>query len=461
MRSVLPPPGGYLPAHNGAIMRIVSTRYLPLLALACSDYALETNTKPTAAGLPAIVADPGEIAVEGVCSDESRDIIVQNEGEAPLTLSALTIEGEGWELTAAPGLPHTLGVGESTLITVTGTDGDAALVIYSDDGDSPETRILLSAIANTPPEARIISPTAAEVVAEGSDLALLGYVYDAEQGAETLGITWSASVDGVVSTAAALPDGTASVDWLATSRSAGAQTIDLFATDDCGLSTTASADFCQEGPFSYDALSLASWHYEGAAAWDSGNTWLALTPADQNQVGTAFETSATVNADDVNIEFYFYIGDGTGADGISLTVLDAARMTTYLGGTGCGIGYGGSASCTAGPALPGWSLEIDTYYNSEADPTADDHLAFTFDGDVDGFVAWAALPEMENTGWHLASVRVLAPRLTVAIDGTTYIDQDVPGNFSFNGYVGFTAGTGGETNRHLIDELTITDYRCD
>ena len=447
--------------RGSAILPHLMRRLAPLLVVACSDYALETSKTPAEGGLPTIAVDPGQIDITGVCSTEARDILIENQGDATLTLSAISIDGDGWDLVASPSLPHTLGIGESTLVSVEGSDGDAALIIDSDDLDTPRLQVPLSAIANTPPVVRIDSPTSAQVIAENADLALLGYVHDDEQGAETLGITWAASIDGVVSTAGALADGTAAATWVAAGRTAGAQRLDLSATDDCGLATTASADFCQEGASTYDALSLAAWHYEGAAYWDSGNTWIELTPAVTDQVGSAFETSTPVNADDVQIEFYFYIGDGSGADGISLTALDTARMTSYLGGTGCGIGYGGSADCTSGPALPGWSLEIDTYYNSGVDPTGDDHLAFTFDGDVDGYVAWATLPEMENTGWHLATVRILSPRLTVAIDGTTYIDQDVAGNFAFNAFVGFTAGTGGDTNRHLIDELTITDYRCD
>jgi hypothetical protein len=42
-----------------------------------------------------------------------------------------------------------------------------------------------------------------------------------------------------------------------------------------------------------------------------------------------------------------------------------------------------------------------------------------------------------------------------------YIDQDVAGFTAFSAWVGFTAGTGGETNEHRIDELTVTDYSCD
>ena len=50
--------------------------------------------------------------------------------------------------------------------------------------------------------------------------------------------------------------------------------------------------------------------------------------------GTAFQTSATVPAGSVSIEFLFYIGDGSGADGISLTALDVNRMSGFLGSSG-------------------------------------------------------------------------------------------------------------------------------
>ena len=35
---------------------------------------------------------------------------------------------------------------------------------------------------------------------------------------------------------------------------------------------------------------------------------------------------------------------GTGADGISLTALDQSRMTGFLGGAGCGLGYGAAGA---------------------------------------------------------------------------------------------------------------------
>lgn len=211
----------------------------------------------------------------------------------------------------------------------------------------------------------------------------------------------------------------------------------------------------------YDALDIGAWHYEGVAAYDEVETLLVLTDDTQDVVGTAFDTRTRVSGAEVDIAFNVFVGGGSGADGLSLTLLDADRATSFVGGSGCGIGYGGDAACTSGPPLPGWSLEIDTYHNGEADPTEQDHLAFTFDGDVDGYRAWSALPEMEDTGWHLVEVHVDAPRLQVSVDGTSYIDQDIAGTWDFDAYVGFTAGTGSLTNRHLVDSLQVTDYACD
>ena len=147
--------------------------------------------------------------------------------------------------------------------------------------------------------------------------------------------------------------------------------------------------------------------------------------------------------------------------GISLTALDVNRMTTFLGGAGCGIGYGDDPACTSGPGLPGWSIEVDTWFNDGQDPTPEDHLMFTFDGDIDDGEVWMTLPEMEDNGWHTMEVTVVAPRVKVSIDGFTYIDQDIPGYYAFPAYVGFTAGTGGSTNTHLIDSLVVEQLVCD
>ena len=77
-----------------------------------------------------------------------------------------------------------------------------------------------------------------------------------------------------------------------------------------------------------------------------------------------------------------------------------------------------------------------------------------------GVTAWATLPEMEDGAWHTMAVEVHAPRVTVTIDGVTYIDEDISGYFDFPAYVGFTAATGSLTNYHLIDALEVTQLVC-
>lgn len=436
-------------------------RWLPLaLAVACSEYALDGKNPDPEPASPDVEVSPGRVDASGHCADTDAQVEIRNAGTGTLTVSAVAVEGEGWTL-APMTLPARLGAGEATLALLTGTDGDATLVVESDDAVDPVLEIPLVATRNGPPTVSIVDPADGAVLAEGVDVALTGVVGDAEDAADALAVAWTSDATGTLSTSPAAADGTTTVDWPANARASGPQAVTLTATDTCGLSAEATLSVCQDGAYTYDALDLTAWHFEGVAAYDATNGWLQLTDAAPDRVGSAFETSAPVNGDNVEIDFLFYMGDGTGADGISLTALDTTRMTTYLGGTGCGIGYGGDAGCTAGPALPGWSIEIDSYYNGGYDPTEDDHVAFTFDGDVDGPAAWAALPEMEDTGWHRMVVRVLAPRVTVTVDGVTYIDQDVSGTFAFPAYVGFTAGTGGETNAHLIDALQVTDYACD
>ena len=357
--------------------------WLAVLLVGCSDYALNNEKEPASDGHPKLVTDPASLTLSGLCEPASRDVLLQNEGKGTLRIEAITVEGDGWSITSAPSMPLSLEPGEGTLVGLEGRDGEAQLVIHSNDDES-RLEVPLRASANVPPTATIASPYADEVVPEGVDTVLTGSASDEEDDSQDLLVEWSASVDGVLGGDPPDRDGTTTYAWPASARTTGPQSVSLTVTDSCGDSTVATVGFCQDGANSYDALSLATWHYEGSAAWDSAGGSLLLTPAAGNQVGSAFETSTPVNADNVDISFYVYVGGGTGADGLSLTALDAARMTGFLGGSGCGIGYGGSADCTAGPALPGWSLELDTYYNGGVDPTGDDHLAFTFDGDVDG-----------------------------------------------------------------------------
>lgn len=427
-----------------------------LFLLGCSDYKLAgEGDDPVGA-----IADVEVSVVDGpVCAAPAVvDVTVASAGDAPLTISDLAVDGAGWTLDPVT-LPLTLAAGESTALHITGTSGPGSLYVVTDDPDEGTVTVPLTFEVNAAPTVSIDAPTAGTVFPDDADVTLVGTVGDDLDAPDALALAWSSTQAGTLSTAPADASGATSVTWSA--RDAGPHTLSLTATDSCGASTTATLDVCQQGAYTYDALDLTAWHYEGHSRYDEANAWLELTDTGVDEVGSAFETSTEVDGTSVSIDFSFYIGGGTGADGLSLTALDVSRMTTFLGGSGCGIGYGGDAACTLGPALPGWSIEVDTYYNADADATDQDHVAFTLDGDVDAPRAWAALPEMEDTGWHHMVVNVSAPRVTVTIDDVVYIDGDYAAVASFPAYVGFTAGTGSLTNYHLIDSLLVTDYACE
>ena len=51
----------------------------------------------------------------------------------------------------------------------------------------------------------------------------------------------------------------------------------------------------QQQGYEVESLDISAWHFEGSALWDSSNGWLELTPAAENQVGTAFSTAMEVD----------------------------------------------------------------------------------------------------------------------------------------------------------------------
>lgn len=295
-------------------------------------------------------------------------------------------------------------------------------------------------LENKPVE--IISITASDANAIPGEIIILSCKAEDEDG-DKLIYKWS-SFSGSLSV------NSDSAEWTAPNKK-GYYDVVCKVSDGYGSSAAAiiTIGVCDYQTIDMSNINIDEWNFEGSANWDFTNKVLELTPAQTGLVGTAFNTVDTVSGYQVEIGFDFYIGDGSGADGLTLTALDVDRMTTFLGESGQGLGYGG---------LPGWTIEIDTYYNGvNADSTSDDHLMFTFDGVLSNKVLWAALPEMEDTGWHFMDVKVDAPHVYVAVDSIVYFDSDIDGWNEFNAVVGFTAGTGGATNRHLVRGLIISE----
>lgn len=399
---------------------------------------------------PVLVADPLAIDAGTACASVTTTVTLTNAGDADLVVSALTVDGEGWTVGALP-LPLTLAPGASQPVELTGDGGDATLVVRSNDPGQGLFSIPLSARRDLAPSVVIVDPVPAATLPAGVTTYTATVADDADA-PEALALSWTSDIDGVLGTDPALGDGTARMSWASDTRSAGPHNVTLTAVDSCGNVATAEVSVCQQAGYVADSLDLSTWHFEGSARWDASSTWVELTTPTGNQAGTAFQTASAVSADNVNVSFSFYVSGGSGADGISVTALDVARMTGFVGSTGGGIGYLG---------MPGWTVEVDTWYNPENnDPTPEDHISVHVDGDARNVLAWATLPEMEDGAWHTMDLNVVGTHVNARIDGIAYIDQEIAAIRPFSAYVGFTAATGGATNYHLIDALEVTEYVC-
>ncbi|GAA5194116.1 hypothetical protein GCM10023322_57720 [Rugosimonospora acidiphila] len=185
------------------------------------------------------------------------------------------------------------------------------------------------------------------------------------------------------------------------------------------------------------------WMFNGSAAM-SGST-LALTPAQPEKIGTAIYTTP-LPGDGLTASFTAEIGGGTGADGLTFAMLDAARNTPQ------GIGAGGSALGFGG--LPGVAVSLDTYRNS-GDPSANfvSILSTNPTGAVERLAAATAIPAL-RTGTHAVKVSAAGGTLTVWIDGTQVLSQSV--HLAPSILPAFTASTGGATDQHLVRNVSIS-----
>ena len=429
--------------------------------LSCSDYGIKDQlvnaTIDTGESEPELRVQPAAIELGSVCDGETFEVEIGNNGEALLTVTDLTISGDGWSLFDIS-LPFELENNESTLIPLTGGPGEAVLTIESNDPIRPSVEIPLSAKDNEPPAIELLVPNNNSILSGGE--MFRARISDDVDIAPYLLTQWFSSVDGSFGNLGTDADGYLEGYWN-TNHTAGDHIIGVIAMDSCGAETTTTLEICHQSNYTIDTLDLATWQLEGTAMWDSSNNWLQITDTQSTSVGAAFQTNQTVSAKQIELTFQFYIGEGSGADGFAVVALDTQRMNGFLGSAGGCLGYGNGAGCEPiQDALPGWVIEIDTFYNEQWDPTETDHIAFMFDGNQEQIEAWAELPELEDTGWHDMTILVNEPNVTVSIDGAAVLDTVIQGYFDFPAYIGFTGATGGLTNKHLIKSLSVSETSC-
>lgn len=286
---------------------------------------------------------------------------------------------------------------------------------------------------------------------------------------ETLEVRIRSSRQGEVGTASLDPTG--ELSWSLAGLEAGMHTltIEVRAPDGAFATTTAEVGVCAWPPledFSTNVIGNG-WSLFGDASWDGGQ-WLEVTGVGTFRSGALFKTSQRVNAGDVRLEFSVATGGGlgSGADGFAVSVIDVADPTALgellaVAQAGGCLGYGVAGAC-GDRAVSAFHIELDTWFNQNnpvSDPTSDDHLAITLNGDPGNHVLWRSLGEIEDLTWRRVEVAIAGARVTVRVDGALLIDDTIPGFAFEGGYLGVTGSTGDETNFHRFDDLQIYD-RC-
>ncbi len=423
---------------------------LLLLAAACSEYGIKEEPQP---GIPDIQVHLGPVPLKA-CPDTVVQVEVANRGDATLAVDGLTLEGDGW--TVDDPAPFQLEPDERVDRAVRGAGGTATLRITSNDTDQPLVEVPIASAPNEAPTALVLTPYDEDTLPADGTVTLTALVSDADDALADLTLEWASSLSGSFATATPDADGFVTTEWAAEDRAPGPQWISLFATDPCAAVAEDIAWICQDGPFVVYPIIDEGWHFEGSAGRDGA--LLTVSDGTPDLASAAFDLASIFDADDTEVSFAFRI-DGTGGEGLSLTLLDADRRVGYLGGGGCGMGFGAGAACTSGPALPGWSLAVDTR-DDAGDCVPGPHLAFHFDGDLAAPAACAPIPSVEDGAWHTLHVRLVDQHLTTELDGIPALDAALTGYTGFQGVVGVTVATSAEPVRYEVQDFSITDFHC-
>ncbi|MFE9425129.1 choice-of-anchor D domain-containing protein [Kitasatospora sp. NPDC006697] len=191
------------------------------------------------------------------------------------------------------------------------------------------------------------------------------------------------------------------------------------------------------------------WRTNGSTTQPAAGT-LQLTAATGNQSGSAFYGSP-VATDGLTASFAATMNGGTGGDGMTFALVDAAKgSATGTGVAGGGLGFSGLTGLSV-DLTSSWSGQtgMGNFVGIAAGPgSGHDNLTY---------LAWAKAPTNLRTGTHQVAVTVAGGHVKVSLDGTALLDY-VPaaGTIPASAYAGFTGSTGGSNDVHTVGNIVIT-----
>ena len=194
----------------------------------------------------------------------------------------------------------------------------------------------------------------------------------------------------------------------------------------------------------------ASWDFNGSASLSSGS--VELTPASTYQAGSAWYTTPISVPSSLTVSFEMNMSGGSGADGVTVDLLNAADGgPTSVGTDGGGIGFGG---------LTGVGVSFDTYNDGCGDPSAN------FVGVIDGSTCGGSVLDYHlgtnasiatlHGETHLVTVTFnngASPSVEAWMDNIEVLNEPVA-SLPSSAYFGFTSATGAATDVHTVSDFS-------
>ena len=185
------------------------------------------------------------------------------------------------------------------------------------------------------------------------------------------------------------------------------------------------------------------WSYNGSALMAGPDTRLTRPVA--RQAGTVIY-QAPVASNGLRVRFNEQAGGGTGADGMTLALLNPATPSTARGADGAGLGYAG---------LPGVAVAFGTR-QSPGYPSANFAAIAIGAGRTGVLNLISSVNEIGplRTGTHNVEVTVARGVLTVYLDGAQILAHTV--KLPRTVKLAFTGATGTRTDMHTVRDAAIS-----
>ena len=365
-------------------------------------------------------------------------------------------------------------------------DGGSGEVAMQDGGSTTQVNDggpTASSDAGIPNEPRVIGADITEPVhltshPVGDALIFTGQISDSLNSYDDILVEWTSDADGLLHQGT--PDASGLTTFSINTLVAGYHRIVLKAESSLGVvaEDTIQIGLCNwtEATDFDETLDETRWKVYGNAYRDDRG-WLEMTGNLQGKKGAIFNVVDRINPGNVVLRFKFSTGQcyepgvcssGDGADGFAMSVLDFTSESEVdaffaAASTGGGLGYGVSGGYGT-MDVTGFHIELDTWKNNyngnsefHTDPTGEDHIAITLNGDPGNHHLWAEIPDLEDNKWHVAQVEIVGHHVEVLVDDVTIIDDEIPSLDFKGGLVGFSGTTGYYTNYHRFDELEIQE----